>query len=65
MEQGSSESWQEAMKIMTGGETSQLDGKPILEYFYPLIQWLKEQIKDNYVGWNSSDYLICPEIDDM
>lgn len=65
MEQGSSESWQEAMKIMTGGETSQLDGKPILEYFDPLIQWLKEQIKDNYVGWNSSDYLICPEIDDM
>jgi len=63
LELGSSEPWQEAMKIMTGGETDRMDAKPILEYFEPLLAWLKEQTKSEFIGWKSDDPMICPEVE--
>lgn len=60
MELGSSEPWQEAMKIMTGGETDKMDARPLLDYFSPLLEWLKEQVKGEYIGWTGDDPMICP-----
>ncbi|XP_022240774.1 angiotensin-converting enzyme-like isoform X1 [Limulus polyphemus] len=57
---GSSKPWTEAMKIMTGGKTNKMDAAPIIEYFDPLIQWLKEQNKNYTLGWTSNDPTICP-----
>lgn len=60
LELGSSENWNEAMNIMTGGVTRKMDAGPMLEYFEPLYNWLKEQNKDEIIGWTSSDPMICP-----
>ena len=38
---GQSQPWQQTMKEMTG--TGDIDAGPMLEYFAPLRQWLKEQ----------------------
>lgn len=53
------------MKIMTAGETNKIDAKPILEYFEPLLQWLKQQTKNEFIGWTSIDPLICPGLEDF
>ncbi|XP_015913714.1 angiotensin-converting enzyme [Parasteatoda tepidariorum] len=60
MELGSSEHWSEAMKIMTGGATNKMDAGPILEYFQPLMEYFKEQNKNETLGWYSNDSTICP-----
>lgn len=57
---GSSQHWKSAMKIMTKGKTDKMDAKPIVEYFEPLIVWLKEQNKGETIGWKSEDPMICP-----
>jgi peptidyl-dipeptidase A len=41
LEAGQSRPWQETLKEMTG--TDHLDAQPMLDYFAPLYQWLKEQ----------------------
>ena len=41
LEAGQSKPWQETLKEMTG--TDHLDAQPMLDYFAPLYQWLKEQ----------------------
>ncbi len=41
LEAGQSKPWQETLKAMTG--TDHLDAQPMLDYFAPLYQWLKEQ----------------------
>ncbi len=41
LEAGQSRPWQETLKAMTG--TDHLDAQPMLDYFAPLYQWLKEQ----------------------
>lgn len=43
MAPGSSRDWKEVLKEKTG---SDLSAKPMLDYFEPLMQWLKEQNKD-------------------
>ncbi|GFY78990.1 angiotensin-converting enzyme, partial [Trichonephila inaurata madagascariensis] len=57
---GSSVHWKEAMKIGTQGKTDKMDAKPMLEYFAPLLKWLKEQNKNETLGWTSDDPMICP-----
>jgi peptidyl-dipeptidase A len=51
LEAGQSKPWQETLKAMTGED--HLDAGPMLEYFAPLYQWLKEQNAKNgvKVGW--------------
>ena len=49
LELGRSEPWPEALKVMTG--TDQADASAIVDYFQPLIDWLKEQNKAEKEGW--------------
>lgn len=51
---GQSKPWPEAMKAIT--KQSKMDVSAILEYFAPLIEWLKEQNKGQRSGWTDS----CP-----
>lgn len=39
------------MEAVTGGR--QMDARPMLDYFDPLMKWLKNENKKNgeYVGW--------------
>lgn len=51
LEAGQSKPWQETLKAMTGED--HLDAGPMMEYFAPLYQWLKQQNAANgvKVGW--------------
>lgn len=41
LEAGQSQPWQQTLKEMTGSD--RLDARPMMEYFAPLYQWLKQQ----------------------
>ena len=41
LEMGQSQPWQVTLKQMTG--TDHLDAGPMMEYFAPLYEWLKQQ----------------------
>jgi peptidyl-dipeptidase A len=53
LEAGQSKPWQETLKTMTGED--HLDAGPMMEYFAPLYQWLKQQNAANKVtvGWQA------------
>lgn len=59
---GSSRSWQEILKDMTG--TDKMDVGPLLEYFQPVTTWLEEQNNKNgeVLGW--PDFAWTPPIPD-
>nr|XP_011423379.2 uncharacterized protein LOC105325490 isoform X2 [Crassostrea gigas] len=48
---GSSKPWPEVMKVLTG--SPKVDVGPLMEYFSPLIEWLKETNEEegNSLGW--------------
>jgi peptidyl-dipeptidase A len=46
---GASKPWPEALKAMTG--TDKADASAIVEYFQPLMDWLKQQNKGETKGW--------------
>jgi peptidyl-dipeptidase A len=46
---GRSKPWPEELKAMTG--TDKADASAIVEYFKPLMDWLKEQNKGEAEGW--------------
>jgi peptidyl-dipeptidase A len=46
---GQSLPWQDALKQMTG--ETRVDASALLEYFQPLLAWLKEQNKNEKIGW--------------
>ena len=48
------------MKIMTRGQTNKMDAGPLMEYFAPLLEWLKKELKGENVGWTASDPMLCP-----
>jgi peptidyl-dipeptidase A len=54
LEAGQSKPWQETLKAMTGED--RLDAGPMLEYFAPLYEWLKQQNAANKVkvGWTAA-----------
>lgn len=53
LEKGQSQPWQKTLKEMTGSD--HLDAGPMLEYFAPLYQWLKEQNAKSgaKIGWTT------------
>ena len=51
---GSSKPWQDAMQAITGQR--KMSVKPLLDYFQPLMEWLKKQNKEENVGWSEN----CP-----
>jgi len=46
---GASQPWPATLEKLTG--TREIDAGPIIEYFQPLIAWLKEQNKGQKCGW--------------
>ncbi len=46
---GQSRPWPEALEALTG--TREMDAAPLIEYFEPLQNWLKEQNKGQSCGW--------------
>ncbi|XP_050500285.1 angiotensin-converting enzyme-like [Diabrotica virgifera virgifera] len=54
MRAGRSKHWREVMKILTRGETDKITADAMLNYFQPLILWLREQNRDErVVGWTT------------
>jgi peptidyl-dipeptidase A len=49
MEMGASKPWPDALEAFTG--TRQIDGSAIVEYFEPLMVYLKEENKGRSCGW--------------
>jgi peptidyl-dipeptidase A len=49
---GQSKPWPEALKAMTGED--RIDASAMIEYFQPLLTWLKEQNKGQTGGWTVS-----------
>jgi peptidyl-dipeptidase A len=49
---GASQPWQQTLKQLTGGE--KMDAAPMLEYFAPLQDWLKQQNEGQTCGWDAS-----------
>jgi peptidyl-dipeptidase A len=49
LELGASKPWPEALKAMTGSDKA--DATAIIDYFQPLMEWLKEQNKGEKQGW--------------
>jgi peptidyl-dipeptidase A len=49
LELGQSKPWPEALKQMTGEDKA--DANAMVEYFAPLLVWLKEQNKGAATGW--------------
>lgn len=46
---GLSRPWREAMRLMTGQR--EFDARPVLDYFEPLINWLRTKNTGHHVGW--------------
>lgn len=51
LEKGQSQPWQATLKELTG--TEQMDATAIIDYFAPLMGWLKEQNQGQSCGWES------------
>ena len=49
LELGASKPWPDALEAFTG--TREMSAKPILEYFSPLMEWLKQRNKGEKAGW--------------
>lgn len=53
LSRGASQPWQATLKELTGSE--QMDARPLLEYFAPLQDWLKQQNAGQTCGWTPPD----------
>jgi peptidyl-dipeptidase A len=49
LEMGASKPWPDALQAFTGSR--EMSGKAMLEYFKPLMDWLKQQNKGQKKGW--------------
>jgi len=61
LSKGASQPWPQTMKQLTGGET--MDAGPMLEYFAPLQDWLKQQNEGQTCGWDASATNAVPPVD--
>jgi peptidyl-dipeptidase A len=46
---GASKPWPDALQAFTGSR--EMSGKAMIEYFKPLMDWLKKQNKGQKKGW--------------
>ncbi|MBU2604772.1 MAG: M2 family metallopeptidase [Alphaproteobacteria bacterium] len=53
MEMGASKPWPDALESFTG--TREMDGSAIVEYFDPLMVYLKDQNADQSCGWDEAE----------
>ena len=49
LEMGGSQPWPDALEVFTGSR--EIDGSAMVEYFAPLMTWLKEQNEGKSCGW--------------
>jgi peptidyl-dipeptidase A len=49
LEMGASKPWPDALEAFTGSR--EMSGKPMIEYFKPLMDWLKKENKGAKKGW--------------
>lgn len=49
LETGASQPWQDTLEVMTG--TREMDATAIIDYFAPLMEYLKEQNAERSCGW--------------
>ena len=49
LELGAAKPWPDALEAFAG--TREMDGSAVVEYFAPLMEWLKEQNADRQCGW--------------
>ncbi|XP_077290224.1 angiotensin-converting enzyme-like isoform X2 [Arctopsyche grandis] len=61
LQMGSSRPWQDAMEVITGQRT--MDASGLLEYFQPLMSWLKEDNErtGELIGWEPSVVQYCTD----
>lgn len=55
---GRSRNWRDVLRIISKGKEDRLSADPLLDYFQPLLVWLKMQNRDeSVIGWttNSED----------
>ncbi|XP_029845535.2 angiotensin-converting enzyme-like [Ixodes scapularis] len=57
---GSSKPWPEVLGMLTKNRTTKMDAGPLLEYFQPLLEWLRKHNEGKFVGWKSDDSTACP-----
>ena len=50
LRRGQSEPWQDTMQKLTG--TRQMDARAIIDYFGPLMTWLKKENRKQQCGWD-------------
>jgi len=55
MSMGYSKPWPQVIKTLTGGKTSEIDARPLIEYFKPLTHWLINENKAERIGWSRSN----------
>ncbi|MBN6112343.1 M2 family metallopeptidase [Xanthomonas bonasiae] len=51
LQRGGSQPWQATLKELTGND--KLDAAPLLEYFAPMQEWLKQQNQGQMCGWEA------------
>ncbi|QNH17788.1 peptidase M2 family protein [Xanthomonas sp. SS] len=51
LQRGGSQPWQQTLKELTGND--KLDAAPLLEYFAPMQEWLKQQNQGQMCGWEA------------
>ncbi|GHH57379.1 M2 family metallopeptidase [[Pseudomonas] boreopolis] len=51
LQRGASQPWQATLKELTGND--KLDAAPMLEYFAPMQEWLKQQNEGRMCGWQA------------
>lgn len=52
LSRGASQPWQDTLEELTGSR--EMDATAIIDYFQPLMGWLKEQNKGRMCGWSGS-----------
>lgn len=56
MKKGSSVPWPQVLKEFTDGKSDRIDPKPMLDYFAPLVKWLKQQNLTD-TNWDCDSYV--------
>ncbi|MER2176366.1 MAG: M2 family metallopeptidase [Stenotrophomonas maltophilia] len=58
LSKGASQPWQATLKEITGGD--KLDAGPMIEYFTPVNEWLKQQNQGQMCGWQAPTAAAAP-----
>ncbi|KAF8795101.1 Angiotensin-converting enzyme-like protein [Argiope bruennichi] len=60
LSKGRSRNWKILLHSFSRGAYRKIDASAMLEYFDPLIKWLKKKNVNEHIGWRSDDPMSCP-----